>query len=147
MQNSRFIICEKRGKWATALRKQVNGNGNHGASLRVFETRSHQQCLAELSEDPNSFVGLELKDRNAPDVFDVINVIRSRFPGARVVVFGDAEMASVEPEIREAGAIHVAYSPRQLSTVAKLAERHAAQASPPEMNLRQSVMARLPWGK
>ena len=53
--------------------------------------------------------------------------------------------ATVVSRLREAGAVHLAFSTLQLIPAARLAQRHLQRAPEPETGLRESVWARIPW--
>ena len=47
--------------------------------------------------------------------------------------------------VREAGAVHVVDSVRQVELLARLACRHLAQVPPPQQTLTERIWAGLPW--
>jgi hypothetical protein len=57
----------------------------------------------------------------------------------------DEELSPVEPQLRETGAAHVAFSPRDLRGAVRLIRRHLARAPQPALTLEESILARLPW--
>lgn len=98
-----------------------------------------------VQASPTSFVAVELTRKSVDRVYRLMAEIHCQFPQARIVAFSQPGLESLDVEIREAGAVHVVYSPRQLGSVAKLVERHMALLPMPELSLRESVMSRLPW--
>jgi transcriptional regulator with GAF, ATPase, and Fis domain len=52
---ARLIVCERTGRWAVALRRELAEAG-----VRVWETRTLADCWTELAESPASFLVLEL---------------------------------------------------------------------------------------
>ena len=70
---ARLIVCERTGRWAVALRRELADAG-----VRVWETRTLADCWNELAESPASFVVLELGG-------DVAGLLRPHgAPAARV---------------------------------------------------------------
>lgn len=124
-----------------ALRRALAGTG-----IRVFETRSRQECFEELARSPHSLVALELTASNAERVYQFLAQLSDRFPGAKAVILGQRGTEPFEAEMREAGAMHAVFGPRQLPSLAKLAQRHLSAAPVPEASVRQRILARLPWG-
>jgi hypothetical protein len=141
MRNARLILCEKNGIWAVALRRELAGTG-----IRVYETRSRDECRDELAESPASFLGLELTSENIDDVYHFVMVSRDKFPHSRAVVLGLCGTELFECAMREAGVIHATFSPRHLGTVAILVQRHLYARPENGSSLRESIFARLPWG-
>ncbi len=69
-----------------------------------------------------------------------------RFPQARFLVLAARGLEPYELLLREAGALHVVFSPRSLDPLLRLIRRHLARAPQPELTLEESVWAGLPWG-
>jgi hypothetical protein len=137
----RWIVCEKTGKWAAALRWGAEPYG-----LRVYETRSLVDCRAELERFPASFVSLEATELNLETLVPWIDEVRESLAGVCISVLADQNLAWAEDHLREAGAVHVVFSPRRLDLVARIAARHLASAAIPQgSTLRQTIWSRLPW--
>lgn len=139
MPPARLIVCEKSGRWAVALRREL------GAKPRVYETRSLPECWEELAASPASWLLLEVTAANLEGLMVRLESLGRDFPAARAVVCGDRPLASREWLLREAGATHAVFSPRELAPVARLAVRHLAGVSLPPQSLRERVWERLPW--
>jgi hypothetical protein len=136
---ARLIVCERTGRWAVALRRELIGTG-----VRVWETRTLADCFAELAESPASLVILELGD-DVAGLLDYMARQPRRFPAARIAVVADRSRVDYEWLMREAGAVHFVGSPRRLGSLARLACRHLAQVPPPEQGLAERIWANLPW--
>ena len=83
MPPARLIVCERTGRWAVALRRELADAG-----VRVWETRTLADCWSELAESPASFVVLELRG----DVAGLLALLARQpreFPLARVAVVAD----------------------------------------------------------
>lgn len=138
--SARFIVCEKTGRWAVALRRELGD-----AAALVFETRGRQSFWNELAASPASFAALELTSANVDAVQTLVYRVGRRFPAARVMILSRRELRQYEWLLREAGAIHVAYTTRRLNVAASLATRHLAAAPRIELPPRERILATLPW--
>jgi hypothetical protein len=136
---SRLIVCERTGRWAMALRRELAEAG-----VRVWETRTLADCFRELAESPASFAVLEL----GGDFDGLLRRLarRSReFPLAQLAVVADRSLAGYEWLMREAGAVYFLCSPRHVGPLAQLACRHLAQVPSPQQSLTERIWASLPW--
>ncbi len=138
---ARLIVCERTGRWAVALRRELAEAG-----IRVWETRTPDDCWQELAESPASFVVLELHGK-IPALLRHIARLPREFPQARLAMVADRSMAGYQSIAREAGAVYFVCSPRRTETLAQLACRHLAQVPPPPQNLTERIWASLPWGE
>lgn len=138
---ARIIVSEKRGVWASSLRRVLTPLGP-----RVYETRSLDECWTELSRSPASCLCLEVTPGNAEALLTRLFQLSHRFPLAQALVVGTRDLRRLEWVLREAGAVHVAFSTRSLAAAAGLMLRHLAQAPPPDLPWREAVWQRLPWG-
>jgi hypothetical protein len=139
---ARLIVCERSGRWAVALRRELAAG-----EVRVYETRSLADCWAMLAQSPASFLILEFTAGSGAALLPRIARLGRDFPLARVAVVADRSLADSEWLMREAGAVHFVCSPRQSGPLACLARRHLAQAPPPPRSLTEQIWAGLPWGK
>jgi hypothetical protein len=140
MALARIVVCEKTGRWAVALRRELAA-----PPVRVYETRSLAECRSELEQSPASFMALEVSDANAVQLGEWIERANREFPLARFVVLGSREARPWEWQMREAGAIAAAFSSRQLGPIARLARRRLASVPEEELSFRDQVERRLPW--
>jgi hypothetical protein len=140
MALARFVVCEKSGRWAVALRRELAGR-----SVRVYESRSLPECRRELEESPASLVALEVSAANTVLLSDWIDRASREFPGARFVVVGDRDAEAWEWRLREAGAIAAAFSPRRLAPIVRLVRRHLAAVPSEELSFEDAVQRRMPW--
>ena len=82
---ARLIVCERTGRWAVALRRELADAG-----VRVWETRTLAGCREELEQSPASFVALELTG-------DLLALLRFMvrqshdFPAARLAAVDSGE--------------------------------------------------------
>ena len=137
---ARLIVCEQTGKWAVALRRS-----SLIGSIRVYETRSTEECQQELQASPASLVAVEATDANLNRLAAWLCEIATQFPRCRVVVLASRGLESSQWLWREAGAVHVEYSPRQMSGVARIALRQLKDVANDGHSIRQRVWDRMPW--
>jgi hypothetical protein len=137
--NAKLIVCERTGRWAVALRRELTETG-----VRVWETRTLADCRDELVENPASFVVVEL-GANVERVLRLLASQQRRFPAARVAVVAERSQADYDSLLREAGAVHVVCSPRHVGLLARLACRHLAEAPAPQQSLAERIWTGLPW--
>jgi len=138
--SARLIVCERTGQWAVALRRELNAMG-----VRVWETRSLADCWDELAISPASFMIVELADNAGPLLRRMTRLPRE-YPAARVAIIADRSFVQYEWLLREAGAVHFLYSPRQVGTLAEMIGRHLAQAPITQQTLTEQIWTALPWG-
>ncbi len=140
MAFARFLICEASNRWTVALRWGLAGD-----QPRPLVARNLDDCWQTLKKSPASFVALEVNESNLESIVQRLQELRSRFPQARAAVMCDRSLGWSQWLVREAGAVHVAVSTRDMATVIRLADRHLAGIRRPEVGFRQSVWDRLPW--
>jgi hypothetical protein len=139
MPTGQFILCEKSGRWALALRSALRGR------VRLVETRALTQCHAALRAAPTSIVALEITDKSLSPALDFLARVGEAFPAARVVVLLDGELQPAELLFREAGAADVFDSTLQAGAIVRLVQQHVALSPAEDLPLRKLVAARLPW--
>lgn len=137
---ARLIVCERDGRWAVALRRELSGSG-----VRVWETRTADDCRRELTASPNSFVLLQMA-RNPIDTLRMLELFSREYPTAGFAVAGKRSQAAFEWPAREAGAAHFLCSLRRVGILSRMACRHLAQVPPPQRSMTERIWASLPWG-
>jgi hypothetical protein len=137
---ARLIICEKSGHWAAALRRAAGSRG-----LPIGEVRSPEQAQRELAQRPASIVAIEVSAATLAKTLSQAVAWRIRYPAAQFLLLAEPELAAIEPELREGGALHVVYSTRDLAATVRLIRRHLARAPRPQLSLEESIWAALPW--
>ena len=136
----RLIVCERLGRWAAGLRRELGG-----ADVRPQETRGMADCWGVLAEAPASLAVVELTTAGAGELLGRMAWLPQDFPLARVAVVADRSLADCGWLMREAGAVYFTCSPRRLGPLARLACRHLAQAPAPQQTVEQRIWASLPW--
>jgi DNA-binding response OmpR family regulator len=134
------IICERSEKWAAALRRPLKLVGH-----RVVETRSLDDCWAEVAARPASLVAVEATTVNLETLVAWMQRLTATFPRVRVVVLSQRGLESAQWLLREVGAVHVVCSPRHWQPVVRIAQRHLGSAPRPDDTDRQRIWRRLPW--
>jgi hypothetical protein len=140
MPSARCILCERSEKWAVALRRPLRLAGH-----RVYETRNLDDCWNEVVSSPASIVGLEATRANLEALVPWMVRFAAAFPTARVVVLGSRGLEASQWLLREVGAVHVVYSPRDWQPVIRIVQRHLGAAPGQGDSDRQRVWRRLPW--
>lgn len=140
--NAGFIVCEKKGDWAAALRwAQRDGK------MRIHELRSLIDCRNELRSAPASVLALETNASNIEGVLRLMIEMQSSSPQARVIILADVNVQRWEELLREAGAIHVVYSTRRLEQIIAAARQRIAKVQRSNRTLREAIWSRLPWAE
>ena len=134
------IVCETDGHWAVAMRREA---GNGQPPLR--ETRSLAECWELLERHAASFAVVEMTRANLDGLLTRLAGLRSRFPRARLAVVADRRLAAAQWLVREAGAVHVVTSPRQVKPLVSMAYRHVVAAASPRRGLAEETWKCLPW--
>jgi hypothetical protein len=138
--SARWIVCEKTGRWALALRRQPEAAGR-----RIHEVRSLLDGWELLKRAPESFLVLELTAGNCSRLLEGLLEIERHFPRGRVAVVAERSLAACESAVREAGAVWFTTSPREVRPIASLAARHVARARAPVRTTTERVWDSLPW--
>jgi hypothetical protein len=114
--------------------------------IPIQEVRSLGQCQRELEAAPHSVVAVEALAQNLISMTKALSDWSRRFPHARFIALAARDLEPHELLLREAGAIHVAFSPRSPASLLRLIRRHLARAPRPELTLEEANWAGLPWG-
>jgi hypothetical protein len=135
-----LITCERTGRWAIALRRELP------PGVRIHETRSVPECFRTLAASPAGFVVAELTRSNVDVLLERFLRLERDFPSARVAIVAERALADWEWLVGEAGAVHFTTSLREAKPLAALALRHLRQAPSPRLGLAERIWAELPWG-
>ena len=141
MAIARLIVCERTGSWAAALRRVLPGG-----ELPLRETRSLDECAAELAAAPSSVVVLEVSPGNLEAVSRLLAEWNVSFPLARGLVVTAGSLSADDAQLlREAGAVDVVCSPRRLAPWSGVVRRHSSRLPAEAMDPVEQVWASLPW--
>ncbi len=138
---NRLIVCETTSKWAVALRRQLSCH----AGIRLSETRNLDDCWQQAVASPGCFVALAATTVNLEPLVAAIKRLREKLPHVCVAVLAQRSLAEAEWILREAGAVHVVFSSRDLGPLIRLANRHFDRR---QAELPQDTRGweQLPWG-
>ncbi|MEN6407565.1 MAG: hypothetical protein ABFC77_13975 [Thermoguttaceae bacterium] len=139
LDSARLIVCERSGRWAAALRRELAEAG-----VRVWETRTLADCWDELAASPASFVVVEFEPRTEALLRRMARLPRE-FPSAHVAIVADRRWNEYHGIMLEAGAVDFVDSPRKMGRLARLACRHLAEAPAPSRSLTERIWDGLPW--
>lgn len=137
---ARLIVCERTGRWAVALRRELSD-----AKVRLQETRSIAECWEVLAGAPAGLAVVELTAPVVGELLEHLARLQRELPLARVAVVADRGLSDYEWLMREAGAVHFCCSPRRLGPLASLAVSHLAEAPQPRQSITGRIWADLPW--
>lgn len=110
--------------------------------LPLVETRTLEDCTAELRARPGSFAAVEVTVDTLERVAARLELWRKDLPHSAAMILGERDLAAVEFVLRAAGAVQAEFSPRDLQRLIPLVQRHLALA-PPVADA--DPLARLPW--
>ncbi|MFZ5828794.1 MAG: hypothetical protein ACOY3P_01835 [Planctomycetota bacterium] len=105
-----------------------------------------EQCHDAMAECERAFVVLEVHSDNLSRVVDLIMRISQGSRHAAAAVGTRVDLAS-QALLREAGALHVLDSGRELPKLAALIRRWTDQLLPPTRTLREAAWRALPWAE
>lgn len=136
-----WIVCERTGRWAAALRRELEAGDDS-----VRETRHAEELTAAIEASTlATVVVVELRREGLSGLLDALVAAERRGPHVLAVAVADEELAGVEGLAREAGAVHFVTSPRRMSELVALGQRHRARVPARVESLRQRIWAELPW--
>jgi hypothetical protein len=156
MNGCAWIVCEATSRWAAALRLAARRDERlRPGGVRLYETRRLGDLTSRLAERPDAFAAVEVRHDNLGDALTWLSWAERRFGRARLVALLDRSLLPGQPEVgdvlREAGALVVATSPRQLQAIVELFQQHAALAAAvagsfaAHLPLEEQVWRSLPW--
>jgi hypothetical protein len=141
-RGGRLIVCEATGTWGIGLRRALQN-----VSWRIIETRSARDCFWQLAQHPVSIVAWEGAIERADALVGHLLHQNRFFPRCSAVVLCDRAAARFHSLWREAGAIHVVHSPRELDRMKKLVARHPIPLIARPESLEESIWKELPWNR
>ena len=136
-----WIVCERSGKWAAALRREPSI-----VEENVVEIRHTDELAAAIDATPwAAVVVVELRSDGLAATLDALAMVERCGRRALPVAVADPELEETEAVAREAGAVHFITSPRRMVELVTLGRRHQARVPAPAQSLRERVLAQLPW--
>lgn len=135
-----FIVYESASKWTVAMRWALPAS-----QIPVRQLASLEQCVEALEQAPQSVIAIEVAQLGVEGAVRTIRDLRTSFADCKVIALADSATAIHEPLLREAGAVHVTRSRRDLRATARLVERCLADCQPAPTSYREEVWNRMPW--
>ncbi len=136
------LICEPASDWVLALRLAIPD-----AEAPLREARSLAAAWDLLEGQPDAVVFWSLAFPQPLQVLQRVFAQQRYFPDSVAVVLGQRHQAALRPLAREAGAVDVLCSPRELSRVSAWVRRRWADREP-DPHAAHPLLAsawRLPW--
>ena len=119
MTTEHMVICEETGWWATAVRRFADD-----LPLSVLETSSLSSCIDLEGHRDLLFLIVEVRRSMLDELIPWSCQIRQRWKKTPWVAVANREMRRSEWFLREAGAAHVLFSPRQIGEAIAMLRRH-----------------------
>ncbi len=141
MKDFSIVVCEKTGSWAAAIRRVLR------PASGLVETRSWQACWQEVRSRTAALVALEVLPENAESVCRRLAEWTGRFRQVHVILLADRSLQRAEWLLREAGAAHVLFSPRDIVRLRPMLDRFLVQIPPSRITFREHVWSQLPWAR
>jgi len=136
-----WIVCERNGRWAEALRNELADRDDI-----VRETRLADELLAELDRSRTATVAVvELCHERLDAMLDLLAATARAGADVLSVAVAQHDLAGCEMLAREAGAAEFVTSPLQLPALVKVAARHHACAVQHDAGLKERIWSVLPW--
>ena len=136
---AKLIVCERTGRWAVALRRELAERGRAGLG------DAHAGRLPRRTGREPRLVRRDRAGGERQRAASPVGRQPRQFPAARLAVVADRSQAGYEWLMREAGAVHFLCSPREVAVLARLACRHLAEVPPAQQSLAERIWASLPW--
>jgi len=140
MLAARLIVCERTNFWAAALARRLAD-----PEFQIRNTRSLEECHAELTAAPASLVVLELWERNLDGVLARLAAWNELFPLARAAVVAERRLSAYDELVREAGAVDFVSAPRRLGSLTGIARRHWRRLPASMADPAERIWQGLPW--
>ena len=139
MLGGQLIVCESSGSWAVGLRRVLRRD-----RWRVIETRSVDDCWQQLAREPTSIIAWEGTLDGAETVAEQLIEQSRSFPRSPGIVVCRGRATHDEWLWREAGAVHVVRSPRELPSILGMARRHGIRFPAQQRSLEETIWRQLP---
>jgi DNA-binding NarL/FixJ family response regulator len=140
--SNRFIVLERDGHWAAAIRQELAD-----AAVHIVETRSWDEVWQLVGQTPSALIAAELSAANAERILSALATIERRHPRAAMIVLADRQLASCRDLLLEAGALHFITSPRRLDEIRCIVCRRAERFKPSlaGRDRLEEIRDSLPW--
>jgi hypothetical protein len=149
-----WIICERKHRWAAALRAALATAGQ-ADSIKLQEVRTFDDLTALLQMLTNGLALVEVTRQSVDTALTWFAEVNCVSASIKTVLLMDRSLAG-QPEaihvFREAGAVEIVVSPRHLTHILQLSRRcslNAANESPNRIAAEQPIAewawSLLPW--
>jgi hypothetical protein len=156
MKACEWIVCERSGRWAAALRIAMAGQTSPLFGVRQLrEVRSLEELTRTLEERRCALAFIEVRRANIGEALKWMADADLAYPGARCLALLDNEeldcaaQERIMDALRAAGAVEIAHSPRHLQPLLAIARRHAASqlSTPTDVGqpFAEWAWSLLPW--
>ena len=133
-----LIVCEPTGRWAAAISRLLP------QGTAVCQTRTFEDCRSELAAAPHSVVAAAVSVGNLLRALHYLSACEREFPSAVPIALAERGASRYALLLREAGAMHVVGSIRELQSVVDITLLQTARFPMPH-TATQQMWARLPW--
>lgn len=123
MNRCNWVVCERSSRWAAALRAALARRAvSDDFTVDLHEVRNLDELTARLGTLPNTFAYIEVTSKNFEATLAwLAAATRNSEPRAVAMLDRDfADASEVASVLREAGALEITCSPRQLQHVMQL---------------------------
>jgi hypothetical protein len=156
--NCEWIICERTGRWAAALRAALRRHPTQRfGNPRLHEVRSLDELSPFVDARPDAIAMLEVRRTDLAAAFGWLSTTNFNFPTTPCIALVDNE--GFDDELRDdlsaalwaAGAVEICHSPRQMHRVFAIGRRHAdsrlrkSTNSEANQSISDWAWALLPW--
>jgi hypothetical protein len=139
MSRSEVIICDPHGLWTAALARRLD------AEFRLRQLVSLRECSAQLAIAPSSLMAIHVTPKNLVAVLDWMLSMSESYPLARAIALVDRRLAQDEWLLREAGAVVVVTSQRDLAGIEQVVRQHLARSPRSPVTRSEQIWQSLPW--
>ena len=165
MNPCEWIVCERSGRWAAALRIAI-ARENPPVTASIHEVRSLPELTSRLDVQLHSLALIEVERDQVESVLLWLAAASRRFANARFAAalgytLTAGELAppsstddrqTIDDALMEAGAAEIVHSSRRLHALLVLGRRHASFSAALSQSLQQgkpsvatAAWASLPW--
>ena len=124
MTRGQLILCEQAEKWLAGMRRQCERHRPPAQWVRVGQVRSLDDARSMLDRWPESLLAIEVTTDRFARILEAVPPLTRCFPRMIWIALDASALGAASRGLREAGALHVAASPRDLAPVIDLAVRH-----------------------
>ncbi len=140
MTDACLIVCESANQWTVAFRSVLQQTG-----ISVVHVETQEEMLRRVGGTIAPVVAVEVLPENMEATLGHVTRLRKDSTACGVIILQDERWRATEALWREAGAMHVVSTPRNLVPTARLIQRYLTMLEIPPVSFRDTVLRRLPW--